>query len=345
VGASRVIGGVFGLEPLPSAPVPPAVPPPFARGPALWTVNGRSAIRVLCDGLRPGQAWLPSYLCEAVLAGVGDGTAVRFYEVGEDLGVVAGAWMDEIHADDLVVLIDYFGFPAPTDVAAAARAREACVLEDACQALLTEGLGGNADFLVFSPRKFVGVPDGGLLVPTGGRPLPPSDLAPPPPAWWQGALAAVEGRLDFDRGAPTRDWFPAFQAAEQDAPAGAYAASALTRSLLTTAVDWDRVAARRRTNWEVLADALDDIAVFPTLPAAVVPLGFPVRVSRRDQVRQALFAHEIYPAVHWPLGGVVPERFEASHRLAAEIMTLPCDQRCGPADMERMAALVRGARG
>jgi hypothetical protein len=42
---------------------------------------------------------------------------------------------------------------------------------------------------------------------------------------------------------------------------------------------------------------------------------------------------------------MVPERFDASHRLAAEIMTLPCDQRCGPADMERMAALVRGALG
>ena len=344
MGVSRVIGGVFGLEPSPSAPVRPTAPPPFARGPALWTVNGRSAIRVLCDALRPGKAWLPSYLCDAVLAGIGGGTPVRFYEVGDDLGVAVGPWMDEIQRDDLVVLIDYFGFPAPAEVSAAARARAACVIEDACQALLTEGLGGDADFLVFSPRKFVGVPDGGLLVPTGARPLPPAELAPPPPAWWQGALAAVEGRLDFDRGAPTRDWFPAFQAAEQGAPAGAYAASVLARSLLTT-VDWTRVAARRRTNWEVLADALGEIALFPTLPAAVVPLGFPVRVPRRDQVRQTLFAHEIYPAVHWPLGGVVPERFEASHRLAAEIMTLPCDQRCGPADMERMAALVRGALG
>jgi dTDP-4-amino-4,6-dideoxygalactose transaminase len=344
MGASRVIGGVFGLEPLPSAPVR-AVPPPFARAPALWTVNGRSAIRVLGAAVRPRQVWVPSYLCDAVLLGLTDPKSVRFYEVNARLAVAGRAWLDDVRADDLVVLIDYFGFPAPADVAAAARARGACVLEDACQALLTEGLGPVADFLVFSPRKFVGVPDGGLLVQTGARPLPDVELAPPPGAWWRGALAAVESRRDFDRGGTGRDWFAAFQAAESDAPSGTYAASELTRSILTTAVDWSAVAARRRANWEVLAAALGDVAVFPVLPAGVAPLGFPVRVSRRDQVREALFAHEIYPPVHWPLAGVVPERFLESHRLAAQIMTLPCDQRCGPTDMERMANLVRGLLG
>jgi hypothetical protein len=104
------------------------------------------------------------------------------------------------------------------------------------------------------------------------------------------------------------------------------------------------VAARRRANWEVLAVRLGDVAVFPRLPAEVVPLGFPVRAPRRDAIRQALFAQEIYPPVHWPLPGV-PERFADSHLLAAEIMTLPCDQRYGPAEMERMATLVRGLVG
>jgi dTDP-4-amino-4,6-dideoxygalactose transaminase len=219
------------------------------------------------------------------------------------------------------------------------------VLEDACHALLTEDLGREADFLVFSPRKFVGVPDGGLLVRAGTRPLPDVALVPAPEAWWRGALAAVESRHQFDRGEPGREWFPTFQAAERGAPSGPYAASALSRTLLTSAVDWSDVARRRRANWKVLAAALGDVALFPMLPDGVVPLGFPVRVPRRDEVREALFAHDIYPPVHWPLAGVVPEAFEESHRLAAEIMTLPCDQRCGPADMERMAMLVRGALG
>ncbi|PYQ50948.1 MAG: hypothetical protein DMF78_14385 [Acidobacteria bacterium] len=344
-GGSRVIGGVFGLEPLPSDGVRSAGTPPFARGPALWTVNGRSAIRVLCGALRPRQVWVPSYLCDAVLLGLTDPASARFYEVTAELAVSGHAWLDEVRADDLVVLIDYFGFPAPVDVAAAARSRGACVLEDAAQALLTEGVGRAADFVVFSPRKFVGVPDGGLAVQTGTRPLPAVALAPPPAAWWRGALAAAQSRRDFDHGGADRGWFPAFQAAERDAPAGAYAASELTRSLLGTAIDWSAVAERRRANWEVLAAALGEIAVFPVLTAGVVPVGFPVRVSRRDEVREMLFANEIYPPVHWPLADVVPERFIGSHHLAAEIMTLPCDQRYDAAQMERMAMLVSGALG
>jgi hypothetical protein len=346
MGAPRVIGGVFGLEPLPGDPArAPGPPPPFALAPALWTVNGRSAIAILCADLHPPQVWVPSYLCDAVLRGLSDSRSARFYEVNADLTVPARAWLDDVRAGDVVVLIDYFGFPAPADVAASVRARGACVLEDAGQALLTAGLGREADFVVYSPRKFVGVPDGGLLVQTGTRPLPSADLGPPPPAWWRGALGAVESRRDFDRGGTGRGWFAAFQAAERDAPSGPYAASELTRSILTTAVDWIQVAARRRANWAVLAEALGDVAVFPTLPPEVVPLGFPIRVPRRDEVRPALFAQEIYPPVHWPLAGVVPERFADSHRLAAEIMTLPCDQRYGPAEMERVATLVRGLVG
>ena len=92
-GGSRVIGGVFGLEPLPSDGVRSAGTPPFARAPALWTVNGRSAIRVLCGALRPRQVWVPSYLCDAVLLGLTDPASARFYEVTAELAVSGHAWL------------------------------------------------------------------------------------------------------------------------------------------------------------------------------------------------------------------------------------------------------------
>jgi hypothetical protein len=72
------------------------------------------------------------------------------------------------------------------------------------------------------------------------------------------------------------------------------------------------------------------------LPTTVVPLGFPVRVSRRDQLRQRLFEREIFPPLHWPVGRVVPRHFHDSHTLEAMIMTLPCDQRYDASDMQRM---------
>jgi hypothetical protein len=93
-------------------------------------------------------------------------------------------------------------------------------------------------------------------------------------------------------------------------------------------------------NCQVRNDQLGEFAVFPQLPAKVVPLGFPIRLKNRDQVRQRLFEHQIYPPVHWPLEGIVPDEFRNSHQLAANIMTLPCDQRYDGHDMMRMATLV-----
>jgi len=70
-----------------------------------------------------------------------------------------------------------------------------------------------------------------------------------------------------------------------------------------------------------------------------------MRVQNRDRLRQILFDQEIYPPVHWPIQDVVSEKFIESHRLSAEIMTLPCDQRYDIRDMERMAEAVRKGDG
>jgi len=85
---------------------------------------------------------------------------------------------------------------------------------------------------------------------------------------------------------------------------------------------------------------LSHVGIFPELPSQVVPLGFPIRLKNRDAVRQRLFNHDIYPPVHWLIQRIVPSEFRDSHRLAAEIMTLPCDQRYDSEDMHRMAQLI-----
>jgi dTDP-4-amino-4,6-dideoxygalactose transaminase len=119
--------------------------------------------------------------------------------------------------------------------------------------------------------------------------------------------------------------------------------SELSRVLLRNSFDYSTIAQRRVDNYLALADKLGSSALFPCLPDQTVPLGFPIRTKERDKVRQALFAHEIYPPVHWPIQGVVSKEYGDSHKLASEIMTLPCDQRYNREDMDRMARLVAEA--
>lgn len=335
----RIIGGMFGLADIAACR---ACPPPYLTGPALFLANARSGIALLTQRLAPVQVWLPSYLCGVIPAAIRrDSTTTRFYEVNGDLVQPSLAWLDEVRPGDLVILVDYFGFPCDTRCAKEAKRLGAWILEDAVQALLSQEVGRFADFVLFSPRKYVGVPDGGILL--LNRELDWSGLEPlaSPAEWWLRALQATVLRREFDRHGGNREWFEMFQHVEYEGPIGYYAMSELSRTLLLNSFDYEAIAQRRRDNYGYLCQVLPEIALFPLLSSTVVPLGFPIRLRNRDAVRQVLFDHQIYPPIHWPIENLVPARFYASHRLAGEIMTLPCDQRYGQSDMERMADLVR----
>jgi dTDP-4-amino-4,6-dideoxygalactose transaminase len=334
--ASTIVGGMFGLH---HATVG-APAPPFLQGGEILTLNGRSAIRLVTEKLSPATVWLPSYLCEAAVeAMTRPGMQIRFFAVSYDLTIDPDAAFENVRAGDLVVLIDYFGVPSPPELAAAARQRQAWILKDASQALLTEGVDAGADFVVFSPRKFVGVPDGGILRPVHGW-HDQLSLGEPPRDCWLQALAASALRALFDMTGEDLGWFGMYQASEIAAPIGPYTMSALSQELLTTGINFAEMAERRVINYGVLSSLLHECALIPSLPPGAVPLGFPIRIPDRARARQALFAERIYPMVHWPIEGVVPRAFTESHRLADELLTLPCDQRYDGADMERIAATI-----
>ena len=336
---ARVIGGVFGLG---DQPNPTHSAPAFLSEDAVLLANARSGLWLLAQALAPGQVWLPSFACQALYEAVDRRAArVRFYPVDARLTIPSLDWLADVRRDDLVVLIDYFGWPCDTQTVAAIQERGAWALEDACQALLSSQVGRAADFVLYSPRKFLGVPDGGILIARRPAMLRGAvDLVEPPADWWQTALAATRLRREFDHLGGDRRWFELFQQSEAGAPCAGYAMSKLARELLARGFDYAAIARRRVANYRRLAERLGAYALMPAPAPEVVPLGFPVRLRNRDQVRAALFAQEIYPPVHWPTAGWVPEQFADSHRLAGEIMTLPCDQRYGVAEMDRIADVV-----
>jgi dTDP-4-amino-4,6-dideoxygalactose transaminase len=240
-----------------------------------------------------------------------------------------------------VVLIEYFGFPCDERLIERIQARGGVVMIDAAQSLLTDHTATRAEMIVYSPRKFVGVPDGGILeLHTHAELSTTQSLGAPPSDWLALATQAAIGRREFDRHGGDREWFVQFQRAEATQPVGDYAMSELSRDLLGR-LNYAEIIRRRRENYEVLLDELRALAIFSQLPAGIAPLGFPLRLVERERVRQALFAEQIYPPVHWPLAEVVPPEFVASHHLAREELTLPCDQRYTAADMLHMARIVQ----
>ena len=336
-----ILGGAFGLE----TPVSPS-PPPFSAANAQYFLNVRCALQALAQVLRPRSAWLPSYLCPALLEPFqSSGVEARYYSVDEHLRVAGCAWLKDVRPGDFVIVIHYFGVPHSSFPAGAAKRSGACIIEDSSQALFLPQQFKESLCVLYSPRKFLGVPDGGVMASKGETGTESLALQPPPGRWWNSALAMMLQRRDFDLSARPSDWYSLFQDVESNFPLGLYRSSDLSRAVLSCGVDYAAIRTRRRANYQALLDMLGEHALFPEIPEQAVPLGFPVRVEAavRDRLLRRLHANTIYAPVHWRIDDVVPEVFHDSHTLSLSSMTLVCDQRYSPGEMRLQAREFKNA--
>jgi len=315
----------------------------FLSPSSLFLANARSSITILANILQSKTVWMPSYFCPVMLQALKrQGVEIQFFPVDLHLRIEITDWISRINKNDLVILIDYFGFPTELSIAEKIKARQAWILEDASQAMLTYERLPLADFLIISPRKFTGVPDGGVLVSKCSIKFDEIALEDAPLEWQVDSLRASVLRKGFDRGlTQDRMWYTLFRKQEEDIPIGYFSMSDISRYLLENIIDYTEIAGKRRENYLFLLERLKPWAMYKTLNDSVVPLGFPIVLENRDAIRQKLFAECIYPPVHWEIKDAVPSVFEHSHWLSAHIMTLPCDQRYNFEDMERLCILFQ----
>src|ERR1700738_3685164 len=157
----KIIGGLFGLEvPCLNAGNKRL---PFGGGSRNYFLSARCAIYASCKPLKSGTAWLPSYLCGAILEPFDRlNIPIRFYDDGPNFANDSKEWTDDVKNGDLVLFIHYFGFPNTTFPAKAVKKQGALIVEDASQGLFVKQLYPESDCIIYSPRKFLGVPDGGV---------------------------------------------------------------------------------------------------------------------------------------------------------------------------------------
>lgn len=334
----QIIGGMFGLCPLFSKT---NNKPPFIDEQSILLTNASSAIFLVIKSLNPNQVWLPSYLCDSLTKAVNKAQGnIVFYDVNSNLEITNWGWLEKIKNNDLVILINYFGLGINSSLVNAIKSKKGLILEDASQALLSQNIDQNSDFVIFSPRKFLGIPDGGILNCNYQLNFKQIELETPPRDWWLKSLSVTILRREFDIYGGERYWYKLFQETESDYPIGYYRMSELSQILLESSFNYQEIAEKRVKNYQILQENLGDIALFPQLSPEVIPLGFPIKVKNRDSLRQLLFSKEIYPPIHWLIQDCVPEKFTDSHRLSREIMTLPCDQRYNEDDMKKIANLI-----
>ncbi len=321
-----MMGGFFGLELMPGR----GCPHPEGEYCA-WLSSGRAAFECLLRGhpspLR--RVWVPRFTCDTVLEPLDHlGLACTRYGSTNQLEPLLP---ERFAPGDAVLLTDYFGLTAGTVARLATRlqAQEVPVFVDATTAFFAEVLPGVPTF--YSPRKFMGVADGGMACAPYPIPLPSTQDD-----------SVARSRVLLERlalGASAA--LPASEAAEEALHAAPCRMSELTRALLHH-VDYPAIAEARLRNYRQLHAALAPLNHL-TLPAEPpsAPCCYPF-VSAIPDLRDALIDAGIALPLFWPEVLSACEPDSAEFRLARRLLPLPLDQRYGAKDMEHLLQLILG---
>jgi hypothetical protein len=319
------IGGYFGLETV-------VRPAPAWIDRAQRFVSGRAAIAAVLSTRPKGILWLPHYVCGAVLeAAQGVGFPVRHYALADDFGPSSDLPIDE---DDTVLVIDYFGIAGETVKRAVNRFGGERVLVDASQSLFFPS--DLATHIVYSPRKFAGLPDGGILVSSAlalsiGEPDERGSIDRAQHLLQRTAGLREQGRESFANAERSLTYtYPAPM-------------SRLTASMLE-GLDFEQISAARARNASALRSAVPQAhPLLDQAPSTTAPLCVPVLATNAKSIRATLSNQRIFLAHYWP-DAVVPHNDHHARILMEQTLFLPCDQRYETQDMERLITLVDQAR-
>ena len=182
---------------------------------------------------------------------------------------------------------------------------------------------------VYSPRKFFGLPDGGIL---RGKDIPMLELN-------QGYSFDVTSHLlkrhDYGAQAGYLDFCTNDEALEKYT---LESMSSLTMALMGN-IDYERVRKQRLANFLYLKEHLSTLFSL-SMNTDDVPLVFPFLVDNGDELRAKLIQNEIFCARYWPNVLCDVDKSSLEYNLTKNIVAIPLDQRYGVEDMERIIETI-----
>jgi hypothetical protein len=242
--------------------------------------------------------------------------------IGSDVVLEPGDW---------VLCVDYFGLSGASVAEALSRFPAGRVVIDAAQSLFLTDQRALAVF--YSPRKFVGLPDGGLLV-TSLRIELPAKIERGSIRRCEHLLMRLDGRAE--------EGHPEFQKAERSLSEMILRRMSNLTATLLRSIDYNAVAARRRENYTLLAKQLGGFGEYAiSLNADAVPLCYPLVGVNADRLRGLLSAHRIYTPRYWPDILETNGLSSWERLLLDQTVFLPCDQRYHLSEMAQLSEFVR----
>jgi len=327
------IGGYFGLD-------LPDHGDPFVD--AIAFQSGRSGLEAVLSASSFRTAWIPAFVCDTVVnAARRAGLEIELYNIDETFAPVG--LPAKLPRDAVVIYVNYFGLCLRQVRKLTTDLPPEQIVIDNSHALFAPH--GTARASVYSPRKFAGLPDGGLVRCAQGVNLPAPTEQDHDSI---GRMNFLLRRASESARAGYGDFHTARQSLNGVPPRGM---SSLTRRLLRS-VDWNQVKHKRRRHFARMNERLARRNAFHwSLDPQDVPLCYPLRVPgiAAGQLQGRLAAMDIFVPIYWPDAAQRLARDNWEAQLMSETLHLPLDQRMSEQDVDlvcdRVATLLSETTG
>ena len=305
---AREIGGYFGLEVFAGTEY---------HKDLIGVNSGRNALQYIMLARGYKKLYIPRFLCDTV-AKLCDREGYAYEEYGVDEHF-RPLFDGELGKDEALYIVNFYGQITNGELLMWKR-RYDRVIADNVQDFFRRP-APDVD-TVYSCRKFFGVPDGGYVHCPHGHVDMEVDAS-------RDRMKHILGRLEECGSA----YYSDFQENDEsfyDMPLRGM--SKITRNILR-AVDYDRVRAVRNANYAFLHEKLGAQNKL-VLTAPDGPYCYPFYCENAMAIKRTLAGKKIYVPTLWPNVRVHEGTLEKDY--AENIMPLPCDQRYGMDDMNKI---------
>ncbi len=311
------IGGYFGLE------LNENVLLPHADGAYLNT--GRNALEYVLRSLSCiKKIFIPYFTCDVILEPIKKiGAEYDFYHINEKLELDDDIILRD---NEYLFVINYFGIKDDYIYRLTQKYRENIIVDNS-QAFFSLHIDGVKT--IYSPRKFIGVPDGGIAY--GASHAESSyeiDVS-------FDRCSHLLKRIDVGVGMGYKD-FKDNSLKLSNQPIRRM--SALTKRIISS-IDFEEIKRKRIANFVFLNDRLSFSNALCIEGQFACPMVYPYFTSNVD-LRRELIEKHIFVATYWPnVLKDCPSSF-VEHKLAEMIIPLPIDQRYTYKEMERICEII-----
>lgn len=293
--------------------------------------TGRNALEYILRSIgEVKHIFLPYYTCEVVLEPINKlHIPFTYYHINQQFEMV-----DDIQPKEgeYIIANNYFGIKDAYIQQLANRYGDHLIV-DCAQALFAKLIPGIKAF--YSARKYVGVADGGVAY-LGN--LPDDKVE----------VNEIERSDEHDSHLLKRKQFGAeagfadYQANEKKLDNQPIRLMAINTKWILDHIDYDKVIARRRENFQYLHEALatKNQLQLPAFDTFACPMVYPFMINTERNLRKELIDNKVFVAKYWPNVELM-EGFESENELANNVIPIPCDQRYGVEGMNRIIQLIK----